>query len=49
VFVRSEDWSAIAIDGYIDKGESVEVVGRDGIVLRVKRTKKLSQITTFVV
>lgn len=37
VLVRSEDWTADAIDGPIQTGERVKVVGIDGIKLRVKK------------
>jgi len=36
VLVQSEEWTAIAVGRHIEKGETVQVVGRDGLTLRVK-------------
>jgi membrane-bound serine protease (ClpP class) len=40
VLVRSEDWSAEAVNGVIEAGEQVTVVGVDGVRLRVTRCER---------
>ncbi|NLE75802.1 MAG: nodulation protein NfeD [Chloroflexi bacterium] len=37
VQVQSETWSATALDGPVDAGDAVEVVGSDGLRLQVRR------------
>ena len=37
VFVQGELWNAVAEDGPVARGEKVEVLGRDGFRLRVRR------------
>ncbi|MDH7487208.1 MAG: nodulation protein NfeD [Anaerolineae bacterium] len=39
VFVQGERWNAVAEDGPVAAGESVEVLGRDGFRLRVRKRK----------
>jgi len=39
VLLQAEDWSAISVDGPIKKGQPIQVVGREGLVLRVKAVK----------
>lgn len=36
VLIQAEEWSAISDVGHIAKGESVQVVGRDGLILHVR-------------
>jgi membrane-bound serine protease (ClpP class) len=36
VLVQSEDWTALAVGGHIEKGTTVQVISRDGLTLRVK-------------
>jgi membrane-bound serine protease (ClpP class) len=38
VRVQSETWSAVAVDGPLRAGETIEVVGIDGLRLRVRRS-----------
>jgi membrane-bound serine protease (ClpP class) len=38
VRVRSETWSAVAVDDPLRTGETIEVVGIDGLRLRVRRS-----------
>jgi membrane-bound serine protease (ClpP class) len=38
VLVQSEEWTAIAVGRHVEKGETVQVVGREGLTLRVKAT-----------
>ncbi len=40
IIIRGELWGAEAIDGSIDKGEEVLVVGQDGLKLLVRRAVK---------
>ncbi len=40
VLVKSEEWTAEAIEPPILKGEPIEVVGREGVRLKVKKTKE---------
>lgn len=37
VRVLGEEWSALSVDGPIDKGAAVAVAGRDGLKLKVKK------------
>lgn len=37
VWVESEQWAARCSDGALAVGDAVEVIGRDGLVLRVRR------------
>jgi membrane-bound ClpP family serine protease len=37
VFVKGETWSAVTEEGHIPVGAQVQVVGRDGLVLRVRK------------
>lgn len=37
VLVKGESWSAVSEEGHIPAGAQVQVVARDGLVLRVKR------------
>jgi len=39
VRVRGEYWKALSVNGYIEKGEEIVVVGRKGFTLLVKRKK----------
>jgi membrane-bound serine protease (ClpP class) len=36
VLVNAEEWTAVALDGHIAKGETVQVTSRDGLVLHVR-------------
>lgn len=40
VFVRGELWKAISQEGKIQKGEDVEVIGFEGLTLKVKKVSK---------
>lgn len=40
VLVKSEEWTAEAMEPPISKGESIEVVGRDGIRLIVRKSRE---------
>ncbi|MBI2845129.1 MAG: NfeD family protein, partial [Chloroflexi bacterium] len=37
VLLKSEDWTAVAVEGNFSAGEAVEVVGVEGLKLRVRR------------
>ena len=37
ISVKGEYWKAISLGGNIEIGESVEIMGLDGLTLRVKR------------
>jgi len=40
IIIKGELWGAEAIDGSIDRGEEVMVVGQDGLKLLVRRAEK---------
>ncbi len=40
ILVHGELWKAVSLNGEIEEGESVEVVGIDGLTLKVRRVKK---------
>lgn len=40
VVVEGEHWKAKSVDGSIGVGENVEIVGLDGLTLKVKRKKR---------
>lgn len=40
VLLHSEDWTAVAVEGNIPAGEQVEVVGVEGLKLRVRRAAR---------
>jgi membrane-bound ClpP family serine protease len=40
VIVEGEHWKAKSVDGSIGVGENVEIVGLDGLTLKVKRKKR---------
>ncbi|MFN3974186.1 MAG: NfeD family protein [Dehalococcoidia bacterium] len=40
VMVEGELWQAVSLDGRIEEGEAVVVVGRDGLTLRVRRLQR---------
>ncbi|HEY83425.1 MAG TPA: hypothetical protein G4O01_09120 [Dehalococcoidia bacterium] len=46
VIIRGELWGAEAIDGSIDRGEEVMVVGQDGLKLLVRRAEKPRRLGT---
>lgn len=39
IIIRGERWKARSIDDNVENGENVEIVGRDGLVLQVRRQK----------
>jgi membrane-bound ClpP family serine protease len=40
ISVKGEYWKAISTGGNIAVGENVEIIGLDGLTLRVKRKKR---------
>ncbi len=40
VQVQSETWTAVAVNGLINAGETVEVIGSDGLRLQVQRSRR---------
>jgi membrane-bound serine protease (ClpP class) len=43
VQVQSETWTAIAVNGLIRTGETVEVIGSDGLRLQVQRSRRTQE------
>jgi membrane-bound ClpP family serine protease len=43
VFLEGELWTATSVEGRVEEGEAVEVIGVDGIRLRVRPVPKEAQ------
>lgn len=44
IFVKGERWKAVSVDDNIETDENVEVVGLEGLTLKVKRKKEIINV-----